>query len=240
VPDLPVDTADIARLQASLSGLATRVRPLSLARDRVLALHPALAPAFPEGGLRRGSVVACTGQGAWSTALALTTAASQAGSWSAVVGLGAIGLSAAEEWGIALDRMVAVPAVPAAQLPTVLAALVDGVDLVIADGAGIRSGDARRVSARLAQRGGVLVLVDRIGGFSPDLTCEMHTEAWQGIGDGFGRLVARRVCLSVAGRRMGRERRLHLVVTGADHQVTMGETRHRVVAPAASSAVIAV
>lgn len=240
MPDLPADTADIARLHASLTGLATRVRPLSLARDRVLALHPALAPAFPEGGLRRGSVVACTGQGAWSTALALTAAASQTGSWTALVGLGALGLSAAEEWGIALDRVIAVPAVPAPQFPTVLAALVDGVDLVIADAAGVRNGDARRVSARLAQRGGVLVLVDRIGGFSPDLTCEMHTEAWDGIGDGFGRLVSRRTCMSVAGRRMGRERRLHLVITGDGNRVAVDEPMRQTVAGTASSAVIAV
>ena len=240
VPTLPADTADLEHLRASLGGLATRVRPLSLARERVLPVHPALAPALPEEGLRRGSVVACTGQGAWSSALALTAAASQAGSWIAVVGLGALGMSAAEEWGIALDRVIAVPAVPGAQLPAVLAALVDGIDLVIADAAGIRSSDARRVAARLAQRGGVLVLVERVGGFSADLTCEMRTEAWQGIGDGFGRLVSRRVCLSVSGRRLGRERRLQLVLPAACDRLAVDRSSHTATAPVGGSAVIAV
>lgn len=141
---------------------------------------------------------------------------------------------------MALDRVIAVPAVPAAQLPTVLAALVDGVDLVIADGAGVRSGDARRVGARLVQRGGVLVLVDNVGGFSADLTCEMHTEAWEGIGDGFGRLVARRVCLSVGGRRLGRERRLHLVLHGSGAHEVVREPVHPTGVSAANPAVIAV
>ena len=193
-----------------------------MATERVLHVHPTLAPVFPDGGLRRGSIIACTGQGAWSGALALTATASQSGSWAAVVGLGALGLAAAAEWGLALDRVIGIPDVPASQSATVLAALVDSVDLVLIDGASVRAGEARRISARLVQRGGVLVLVERVGGFSADITCDFSTETWEGLGDGYGRLTARHAQLRVAGRRLGRERRLHLqfpAATGSiDHR----------------------
>jgi hypothetical protein len=196
-------------------GLADRVRPLSLARDRVLPVHTALAEVFPEGGLRRGSIVGCQGQAAWSTALALAAAPSQAGSWVGLVGLGSRwGLSAAAEWGIALDRVFSVPAVEVAQSPTVLAAVADGVDLVITTGAGVRAGDARRIAARLSQRGGVLLLLGDPGGFVPDLVCSAVTTSWTGLHGGCGRLTARRVRFEVSGRRVDRPRHADLWFPG--------------------------
>jgi len=61
---------------------------------------------LPGHGLRRGSTIAITGDepGAPSLLLALLAEASRTGSWCAVVGLPALGLVAAAELGIALDR----------------------------------------------------------------------------------------------------------------------------------------
>ena len=208
-----------AALVALTQRLADRVRPLALARERVLPVHPALAEVFPEGGLRRGSVVSCQGEAAWSTALALAVGPSQAGSWTGLVGVGPnFGLSAAAEWGIALDRVFSVPRVDAQQLPTVLAAVVDGVEVVITGGAGVRAGDARRLAARLGQRGGVLLVVGDAGGFVPDLVCSATTTSWGGLDVGAGRLVERQVRFEVSGRRADRPRRADLwfpAVTGA-------------------------
>lgn len=196
-------------------GLADRVRPLSLARERVLPVHSALAEVFPEGGLRRGTVVGCQGQAACSTALALAAGPSQAGSWVGLVGLGSRwGLSAAAEWGVALDRVLSVPTVETAQLPTVLAAVADGVDLVVTTGAGVRAGDARRIAARLGQRGGVLLVLGDPGGFVPDVVCSAVTTSWTGLHGGCGRLTARRVRFEVSGRRVDRPRHADLWFPG--------------------------
>ncbi|WP_157494477.1 hypothetical protein [Kutzneria sp. 744] len=52
------------------------------------------------------------------------------GSWAAVVGLPNLGLLAASEVGVALHRLALVPD-PRAELATVAAALLDGIDLVV-------------------------------------------------------------------------------------------------------------
>jgi len=208
-------TERAAELAVVARGLADRVRPLALARDRVLPVHAALSEVFPDGGLRRGSVVACQGQAAGSVALALATGPSQAGSWVGLVGLGTTwGLGAAAEWGIALDRVLNIPVVSAAQLPTVLAAVVDGVDVVVTAGAGVRAGEARRLAARLTQRGGVLLVLGDPGGFAPDLVCTAGSAIWEGLAAGSGRLVARQVRLEVSGRRSDRARRADLWFPG--------------------------
>src|SRR5262245_5859995 len=93
--------------------------------ERTLPVLPELRALLPAGGLRRGSTVAVaaghpvplgavpagglTSFGATTVLLALLAAASAAGSWCAVVGLPALGLAAAAELGVALDRLALVP-----------------------------------------------------------------------------------------------------------------------------------
>jgi hypothetical protein len=171
------------------------VAPADLARTRRLPVLPALAPLLPGGGLQRGTTVAVGTRdglpGATSLALALAAGASQAGSWVAAVGLGALGLVAAAELGVALDRLVLV-ADPGRQREgwaSVVAALVDGFDVVLVAGqpegrdrgqgegrgqgrgqgqgrgpglgrgTGLRPADARRLVARARERGAVLMTV---------------------------------------------------------------------------------
>ena len=78
-----------------LTDLAIKVGPVAFARDRVLAVDPALQPLLPEAGLVRGSIVGCQGGAALSVALASVAAASAGGSWLACVGVPALGLRAA-------------------------------------------------------------------------------------------------------------------------------------------------
>src|SRR5687768_2905199 len=146
------------RSAAVLEQLAERVRPVTLSGDQALPVVPALAPLLPDG-LRRGTTVAVGGPaGATSLALAVCAGPSEAGSWAAVVGMPSLGLVAAAEAGIALERLLVVDHPPAGSWATVVAALAEAVDVVLAAPASVRQGDARRLAARLRERGSVLVL----------------------------------------------------------------------------------
>src|SRR3954469_25369426 len=100
------------------AALAELVQPAGGADEfgvhRVLPVLPELSGLLPSRGLRRGSTVAvATGQsapasGGTSLLLALLAAASRSGSWCAVVGVPALGVLAAAESGVVLDRLVLV------------------------------------------------------------------------------------------------------------------------------------
>ena len=65
-----------------------------------LPIAPSFAPLFADGGLVRGRTVACTGDAALSTALALAASATRLGSWLAVIGVPQLGVGAAIEAGV--------------------------------------------------------------------------------------------------------------------------------------------
>src|SRR3954469_22577759 len=137
---------------------------------RVLPVAPALSGLLPGRGLRRGSTVAVAtgraapGSGGTSLLLALLAEASRSGSWCAVVGVPSLGAVAAAESGIALDRLALVPN-PGPEWPTVVAALIDGVDLVVIAVPGpVSASMASRLAARARQRGCVLVAFGRWDG----------------------------------------------------------------------------
>ena len=144
-----------------VEALAEQVRPTDLARDRRLPVLAAFDALLPASGLRRGITVAVDARpgvaGATSLALALAAGASQAGSWVAAVGLGSLGLVAASELGVAFERLVLVadPGRERAGWASVVAALVDGFDVVLVAAEGrLRAADARRLVARVARAGG--------------------------------------------------------------------------------------
>lgn len=186
---------------------ATRdmVRPVSLADEQRLPAVPALEAVLPGGGLRRGSVVGLEGPGATSLLWSLLAPPTGAGSWAALVGLPGAGLLAAAEAGVALERL-AVIAPPGRAWATVLGALLDGFDLVVAaPDQKVRPADARRLTARARERGTVVVLAG--GGAvaawpeGADLRLALSAPGWEGLGRGHGHLQRRRVHLEVTGRR---------------------------------------
>ena len=135
---------------SALATLAERVRPVTLTREHRLPVLPALEDLLPGAGLRRGATVsigaAAGAGGAMSLALALVAQASIAGSWVAAVGVPSLGLVAADELGVALERLVLVAAPARDAWGGVVAALVDGFDVVVlqAGRGGVRPTDARR------------------------------------------------------------------------------------------------
>lgn len=203
--------------RATVADLAQAVQPLTLARQRLLPVHPVLAPIVPTGGLVRGSTVSCAGEAAMSLALVLAGGVTQAGSWAGVVGLPSVGLAAAAELGLVLRRTVFVATPPPSQWATVLAALVDGTDIVVAGlPLSARASEARRLQARLHARQAVLVVVGDPGPLSVDLAFDTMTSSWEGVGEGYGHLMRRRVTIEVGGRRAaGRPRRSAVWLPGA-------------------------
>ncbi|MFC7341832.1 hypothetical protein [Saccharopolyspora griseoalba] len=163
---------------------------------RVLPTRAELATVLPWPGLRRGSTVAV--RGSVSLLFALLAEATASGSWGAVVGLPGINLVAAAEAGVELERLAVVPR-PGSDPAGVIAALLDGVDLVAVGGTGrLPDSDARRLSARARNRGSVLLPLGRWPGAEVQLRCTGAT--WSGLGQGHGHLRERSVAVHASGR----------------------------------------
>jgi hypothetical protein len=222
---------------ADLREAAARVRPVSLAGERSVPVVPALEAVVPEG-VRRGSTVAVGGTAATTLALALAAGPSAAGSWVAAVGLPGLGLAAAAELGVALERLVVVESPPAEQWATIMAALVGAFDVVLATpDLPVRPAESRRLAARARERGSVIVLVEatterlapparrsagprQLPGLEGDLLLTVPDVVWSGVGEGHGTLGARRVVVEARGRgRSARPRRAELWLPDAEGHV---------------------
>jgi hypothetical protein len=143
-------------------------------------------------------VAVTVGRGSTSLLLALLSAASRSGSWCAVVGMPALGALAAAESGIVLDRLALVPN-PGPEWPTVVAALIDGVDVVVAAVPGpVAAAVAGRLAARARQRGSVLMPYGRWDG--ADVTLQVTHGGWEGLGAGRGRLRRHEITVVARGR----------------------------------------
>ncbi|MDQ4131876.1 MAG: hypothetical protein M3179_01420 [Actinomycetota bacterium] len=190
---------------SQLEEVAGRARPVALAEERLLPVLASLEPLLPQG-LRRGTVVTVSGAtGSTSLALALAAAASRAGSWCAAVVTEPppLGLQAAAQLGIVLERfpVVVVPSSAVRGFAWVLATLIEAFDVVLAwPLAPLRPADARRLVARGRERGSTLVVAGSHWPESADLRLEVGGTAWQGIGRGHGRLERRQLEVRAVGR----------------------------------------
>jgi hypothetical protein len=172
--------------------------------DQLLPVVPELLPLLPAGGLRRGSTVTVT-PGTRSLVLALLVGASASGSWVAVVGIPSLGILAAAQAGVALERLALIP-YPGPEWTAVVAALLDGVDVVVVAPPGPVSGRvASRLAARARQRGSVLMPYGRWEG--AELTLAAERGVWEGLGAGRGRLRRRELTITARGRGAARRPR---------------------------------
>jgi len=164
---------------------ATPVRRTALVTSErpSLPVPGALSGLLPDG-LRRGSTVAALGS--TSLVLALLAEACSGGAWAAVVGQSTVGLLAASQAGVDLERLAVVPQ-PGIEAPTVVAALLDGMDVVlVGPEAVLTDGDRRRLVSRARERGAVLLTSGTWPGADVVLTAERGR--WSGVGAGDGRL----------------------------------------------------
>lgn len=172
------------------------VPPRAALSDRFLPVPEALAPLVPFGGLRRGSAVRI--EGSTSLLLALAAAACREGAWCVVVGMPDVGLAAAAEIGLPLDRVVLVPET-GADSPEVLGAAIDGFDVVVLGHVPhLVDRDRRRLASRLRHREAVLVTAAPWPG--SELVLSVLESRWEGIGPGHGSLRGRGLTVRVGGR----------------------------------------
>lgn len=182
--------ADRAREQ-----VAERSAPV--AGEQLLPVAASLRSLLPGGGLRRGATVEVGPS--ISLTLALLAEASAGGAWCALVGLPEVGLVAAAEAGLALERLALVPD-PGPDLVAVTAALLDGLDLVVmAGGQRLPAGARQRLAARARRNGSVLLPVGPWPG--ADVRLCVQEGRWRGLGGaGAGRLQCRQVRVRGSGR----------------------------------------
>jgi hypothetical protein len=193
-----------------------------LGTDRMLPVLAPLAELLPGRGLRRGSTVTVSrgsSPGATTLMLALLAAASKLGSWCAIVGVPALGLVAAAETGIVLERTALVP-YPGAHQDKVVATLLDGFDIVVAATQGPPAPTLRsQLAARARQHGSVLIPFRGHDGGADwegaDVALSTEGSTWHGLGLGQGRLRNRELTVVARGRgAAARPRRVTLWLPG--------------------------
>jgi hypothetical protein len=185
-----------------------------LAQDDLVPVAPAFTELLGSSGIRRGATAAVEdggAPGATSVALGLLVAATTAGLWCAVVDFPTLGLLAASELGVDLDRVVLVPST-GMRRTAILAALLDGCDVVlVALDQRLGLAEARRLAARARERRAVLIVCSahpaaarREAGFwpeVPDLALQVIGSRFVGLGAGSGLLRAHFVEVAVTRRR---------------------------------------
>src|SRR5689334_16002332 len=174
----------------SLDELRARVNQM---QGRPAAQPVATHPAF--AGLLQLQTGSSYGVDSASLAMALMAGPSADGAWCGVVGSAEFGLEAAAAAGVELRRTILVPDPGEAWLE-VTAALIDVLGVVVvAAPSEVSAKDVSRISARLRQRGAVLIAY----GDWPrcDARLSLRDAQWVGLGRGHGHLQARRVTVEV-------------------------------------------
>jgi hypothetical protein len=126
---------------------------------------------------------------------------------------GSLNGRAAAEAGVALDRFAVVRPTPGCRAEesgfptdrwaTVVATLLDGMSLVVAElPRSVRAADARRLVARAREREVVLVPLGPARMWAADTTLRVHAVGgdWPGLGNGSGVLGERTIRVQVEGR----------------------------------------
>ncbi|GIJ00245.1 hypothetical protein Slu03_26220 [Sediminihabitans luteus] len=166
------------------------------ASARFWPVHPDLADLLPQGAVQRGTVLVV--QGSTALLLALVAEASRAGAWTTMVGHARVGMVAAVDAGIDLERTALVPA-PGPDAAAAVGALLDGVDVVVVGPeAALDDADRRRLLGRARERGSVLVAAQPWPGAHVVLTAGAST--WAGVDHGAGWLRSRTLPVERAGR----------------------------------------
>ncbi len=169
-----------------VDGLREQMRQLqpALFPARELPTHPALSALLPGGSLRAGGVYVVAGS--YSVALTALAGASTAGQWVAAVGFPHLGVEAAIEMGVDVERLVLVPD-PSADWLAVTVALIDTVSVVLVNAPrGVDDATASRLASRLRQRECVLVVVGQWP--HPEARLAVERRQWLGVGRGHGHL----------------------------------------------------
>ena len=175
-----------------------------------LPVPPALATVIPHGALRRGSTVAVTGS--LSLLLHLAASLTGEGAWTALVAQPDLGLAAAVDAGIDPARCVVVSH-PGPDAPDVLAALIDGFDVVVVgECTALRERDRRSLSTRVRHRGATLLSTVTWPG--ADVVLDVTQRLSQGLNGGGGHLQAEHLHVTGHSRGMAPGARVMIQISG--------------------------
>jgi hypothetical protein len=197
---------------------AQRVSARAEAGFGPIPVASALASLLPSSGLERGGVYACAGDAPMSLLFSLVATATSVGSWLAFVDVPRVGLMAAHEYGMALQRVMCVNSGGHTQsYAQVVGALVDGVDLVVVSSPACSAAEARRIVARAKASGSVLIILGRAGQFSPDVVLSSSTTEWHF----YTHASSRTMSVQAHGRRVYNQRALTVQLPAADGSVSL-------------------
>ncbi|QIM16783.1 hypothetical protein G7067_10800 [Leucobacter insecticola] len=174
----------------------TEMQPLRL-DDRALPTHPGLRQLFPGGALKKGASYAV--QGSQQLALSMLSAASASGEWCGVIGCPTFSAEAATSLGIALERLILIPApgADALALSGTLSEILTVVLLMLPTRPSHR--DVERISARLREHGTALIVA---GDWPhPESSLRVTASRWRGLGTGYGLLEEREISVRTQDRR---------------------------------------
>ena len=220
------------------------VAPVVLAKEQLLAVPEPFHSLLPGAGLQRGWTVRI--EGAVSSrvlAWALLSKVTRSGGWVAIVDVPGLALSAAREVGLAIERVIVVSSMgsqaganrgargESEAWSSTIDALIGSVDAIVFGSPRhrITPSTYRKMASRCRERGTVMVELawslpdsrsrSRSVTNLPevDVSFQVTTSNWEGVGEGHGRVVARRLDVLVTGRRVsGRERQGRLALPDTD------------------------
>ena len=144
-------------------------------------IQPKLACLFPERRVASGSVISV--QHGVSLLFGLLAAASQCGIWVSFVGMPGLGLLAASQAGLALERVAVIPHV-GVEAGEVVGVLLDVMCVVVGPKAVLSVAERRRLAARARERGTVLFATGEWPG--ANLSFDVLGYEWSGFEHGRG------------------------------------------------------
>jgi hypothetical protein len=205
--------------RTDLRAIAGRAQSTSvLASQRAREVRGPFAALFPHG-LRPGTSVAVRAarpsleSAAMRNAITLAAGVVPTDGWVAAVGVPSLGVLAAAEAGLALERLVFFAA-PAAVWGTIAVAAVDAFDVVVLSvPARPRAAEVRRLAGRTRERGNTIVAIGPgVTAWGGDARLVTSAVTWEGLGDGHGTLQSCRVSIELDGRGSVRPRQMDLVL----------------------------
>lgn len=187
-----------------LADLRRRIGAVDVPGRPRLPVPEGLAPVVPQGGLPVGWTVGISGIGARTVATLLIAALIDRRGWAAFVGVDDLGLVAAAEAGLALDRVLSIEHPEPDRWADVVAIALEATTVVcVRPTHRVAPAEARRLGVRLREEGAVLIHLD--GGSTWPLPLDLSLRAtagpWQGLGSGHGHLRSREVLIEADGRR---------------------------------------
>lgn len=196
----------VMALLTELQEQVQRVAPVVLAAEQRLPVPGIFHTILPTGGLQRGWTTRVDGgPSARALAWALLSDITTAGGWIAAVDVPGIGLSAAREVGVAIERVLVVTNTDPDSWSATIGALIGSVDVIVfgAPQHRVQPSQYRRMSSRCRERGTVMVELASSGQgqLQYDVSFSVDPIEWRGLEQGHGCIQARGLDVSVSGRR---------------------------------------